>query len=134
MVAMGIVPRPKDSLGCEAAGVVTRVGSSISHVTEGDRVFVVQNGLFATRKTVPGQCVAKIPEALSFEEAVTMPIVYLTAIYAIVTLGQMQKGQSILIHSGTGGVGQAAITICQTLDVEASKRRHIRENKKLIEH
>lgn len=134
MVAIGIVPKPKDSLGYEASGVVTRAGSSISHVTEGDRVFVAHNGLFATRKAVPGQCVAKIPEALSFEEAVTMPIVYLTAIYAIVTLGQMQKGQSILIHSGTGGVGQAAINICQTLGVEVSKERHTHESGRLIEY
>ena len=133
-MAMGIVPKPKDSLGCEAAGVVTRIGSSISHVAEGDRIFVVYNGLFATRKAVPRQCVAKIPETLSFEEAVTMPIVYLTAIYAIVTLGQMQKGQSILIHSGTGGVGQAAINICQTLEVEVSKNRDMHENGRLIEY
>lgn len=93
MVAIGIVPKSKDQLGCEAAGVVTRVGPAVTHVKEGDRVFAVYNGLFATHKAIPGRCVAKMPETLSFEEAVTMPIVYLTVIYAVITLGQLRKGQ-----------------------------------------
>lgn len=93
MVAMGIVPKPKDHLGFEATGVVKRVGSAVEHVKTGDRVFAVYSGLFATRKILRSQFVVKMPETLTFEQAVTMPIVYATVIYAVITLGQLQKGQ-----------------------------------------
>ncbi|KAJ8919481.1 hypothetical protein NQ315_002102 [Exocentrus adspersus] len=53
-----------------------------------------------------------IPENWSFEEAATIPVVYGTVIYALIMRGQMTRGESILIHSGTGGVGQAAIRLC----------------------
>jgi NADPH:quinone reductase-like Zn-dependent oxidoreductase len=84
---------PKDALGFEATGVVMQVGSAINHVQAGDRVFAISTGLFATRKVLPGRCVFKIPETLTFEEAATMPIVYATVIYALITLGQLRKGQ-----------------------------------------
>ncbi|XP_018572598.1 fatty acid synthase-like [Anoplophora glabripennis] len=52
-----------------------------------------------------------IPDSWSFEEAATVPVVYGTVIYALIIRGQIMKGDSILIHSGTGGIGQAAIRI-----------------------
>ncbi|KAL6257907.1 hypothetical protein P5V15_011506 [Pogonomyrmex californicus] len=51
----------------------------------------------------------KIPDAWTFEEAATIPCVYSTVYYALYILGKMKKGDKILIHSGTGGIGQAAI-------------------------
>ncbi|RDA85038.1 hypothetical protein CP532_4577 [Ophiocordyceps camponoti-leonardi (nom. inval.)] len=118
MVAMGLVPKPKDSLGAEAVGVVRRVGSAVEHVSVGDRVWVVHLGLFTTRKVVPGVLVYRMPEGLTFEEAATMPIVYATVIYTVITLGHLRRGQSVLIHSAVGGVGQAAIHICKMLGAE----------------
>lgn len=93
MAAMGLVPMPKDALGFEATGIVKQVGSAIGHVQAGDRVFAISTGLFATRKVLPGRAVFKMPETLTFEEAATMPIVYATVIYALITLGQLRKGQ-----------------------------------------
>ncbi|XP_023313028.1 fatty acid synthase-like [Anoplophora glabripennis] len=52
-----------------------------------------------------------VPDTWTLEEAATVPVVYTTAIYALIMCGRMKKGQSILIHSGTGGVGQAAINL-----------------------
>ena len=52
-----------------------------------------------------------IPESWSLEEAATVPVVYSTAYYALVVRGQLRKGETVLIHSGSGGVGQAAIAI-----------------------
>lgn len=52
-----------------------------------------------------------IPENWSYEDAATVPLVYGTAYYALHHIGKMKKGEKILIHSGTGGVGQAAINI-----------------------
>ncbi|KID85710.1 Beta-ketoacyl synthase, partial [Metarhizium majus ARSEF 297] len=48
----------------------------------------------------------------------TLPVVYATAVHAIVNLGRLRKGQSILIHSAAGGVGQAAIYMCKAIGAE----------------
>lgn len=53
-----------------------------------------------------------IPENISLEEAATIPVVYATAVMALISRGRMKRGESILIHSGSGGVGQAAIRLC----------------------
>ncbi|KAL0867964.1 hypothetical protein ABMA27_008631 [Loxostege sticticalis] len=52
-----------------------------------------------------------IPDEWSFEEAATVPVAYGTVYYAMVMVGQLQRGESILIHAGSGGVGQAAINV-----------------------
>ena len=56
-----------------------------------------------------------IPETWSMEDASTVPVVYSTAYYALVVRGGLQPGESVLIHSGSGGVGQAAISICLSM-------------------
>jgi len=53
-----------------------------------------------------------IPDTMSLEEAATIPVVYATAVMALIHRGKMAKGETILIHSGSGGVGQAAIRMC----------------------
>lgn len=53
----------------------------------------------------------KVPDSWSLQEAATVPVVYATAYYALVMRGRIRKGDRVLIHGGTGGVGQAAITI-----------------------
>lgn len=53
----------------------------------------------------------KVPDSWSLADAATVPVVYATAYYALVMRGRIRKGESILIHGGSGGVGQAAIAI-----------------------
>ncbi|CAI6352158.1 unnamed protein product [Macrosiphum euphorbiae] len=60
----------------------------------------------------------KVPDSWSLEEAATVPVVYGTVIYALIVSGRMKRGDSILIHAGTGGVGQAAITIALYYECE----------------
>ncbi|XP_030143528.4 fatty acid synthase [Taeniopygia guttata] len=57
----------------------------------------------------------EVPENWTLEEAASVPVVYATAYYALVVRGGMKKGESILIHSGSGGVGQAAIAIALSM-------------------
>lgn len=59
-----------------------------------------------------------VPEEWSLEDAATVPVVYLTCYYAMILRANLQRGESILIHSGTGGVGQAAINIALSFDCE----------------
>ena len=59
-----------------------------------------------------------MPESWSLEEAASVPVVYCTAYYSLVSRGRLRRGDSVLIHSGSGGVGQAAISISLSLGCE----------------
>ncbi|KAL8163353.1 UNVERIFIED_CONTAM: hypothetical protein K2H54_018774 [Gekko kuhli] len=69
-----------------------------------------------------------VPQNWTLEEAASVPVVYATAYYALVVRGGMKKGESVLIHSGSGGVGQAAISIalsmgCRVFTTVGSKEK-----------
>ncbi|OJJ95089.1 hypothetical protein ASPACDRAFT_55425 [Aspergillus aculeatus ATCC 16872] len=114
MVAMGLVG-DRRSLGFEAVGVVHQIGSQVHGFQPGDRICFTQNGLFATRAVANQSYCVKIPDALAMEDASTMLSVYATALYSFLRVGALQAGQSVLIHSACGGVGQAAIHVCRAL-------------------
>ncbi|GBL99478.1 Fatty acid synthase [Araneus ventricosus] len=59
-----------------------------------------------------------VPDDWSLEEASTVPVAYSTAYYALIMRGHLRKGERVLIHSGSGGVGQAAIVIALSLGCE----------------
>ncbi|KRX40198.1 Fatty acid synthase [Trichinella murrelli] len=65
----------------------------------------------ATTVVADMRFVWKVPESWTLEEAATVPVVYTTAFYALIVRGRMQRGEKVLIHSGSGGVGMAAIAI-----------------------
>ncbi|KAF1979110.1 putative polyketide synthase [Bimuria novae-zelandiae CBS 107.79] len=118
LVSMGIVDGPKDKLGLEGSGVVTRVAPGVANLRVGDRVFICDVGCLATKMVTSAKLCAKIPDSLSFEDAATMPCVYSTVIHSFVGVGGLESGQSVLIHSACGGVGIAAIQVCRMLGAE----------------
>lgn len=65
----------------------------------------------ATVVDVHGDFLWSVPDDWSLEQAATVPVAYSTAFYALVVRGQIKAGETILIHSGSGAVGQAAISI-----------------------
>ncbi|GFR26748.1 fatty acid synthase [Trichonephila clavata] len=72
--------------------------------------FVSSRGL-ATTVAVDPNLMWDVPDDWTLEEASTVPVAYATSYYALVMRGRLQKGERVLIHSGSGGVGQAAIAI-----------------------
>ncbi|KAK8033522.1 polyketide synthase [Apiospora marii] len=110
---MGIVPENEWMIGCECAGVVKRLGAGVSKFQVGDRVAVMRSGTYINRIQAPTERVQKIPSWMSFEEASTIPLVYMTALYSLYYLANLREGQSVLIHSAAGGVGLAAIQLAQ---------------------
>ncbi|KAK8115461.1 Acyl transferase/acyl hydrolase/lysophospholipase [Apiospora sp. TS-2023a] len=118
LVALGIVELPVRQFGLEAAGVVTKTGTAVKDFRVGDRVISLKKQAFATRIITPQFACAKIPDGLSFDEGATMLVPYLTAIYSLINVGGLTKGQSVLIHSACGGVGLAAIQVAQMLDAD----------------
>lgn len=79
---------------------------------EGRRVFgIVNKAGMATYVAADKALLWEVPKGWSLEEAATVPIVYGTCLYALVVIGRMTPGETILIHAGTGGIGQAAINL-----------------------
>jgi NADPH:quinone reductase-like Zn-dependent oxidoreductase/NADP-dependent 3-hydroxy acid dehydrogenase YdfG len=113
---MDLLEVPRQVLGLEAAGIVRDIGPGVEDIQIGDRVIVMGGAsLFTTKALVPSTNCWKFPSTLSFQEATTMPCVFLTAIYGLLEVGQLHSGQTVLIHSACGGVGLAAIQLCQML-------------------
>lgn len=121
MKALGMYPgNPVDLLwfGDDFSGTVERVGEDVSDLKPGDPVVGITPYCFRSFVTVDRQTVFKQPPGMSFEEAATLPTVFLTSHFAIRNLARMEPGEKILIHAATGGVGQAAIQIARHLGLE----------------
>lgn len=110
---MGIVDG--SGLGLEGSGVIKEVGTNVQHLQIGDRVLYLDQACFSTNKIISAKRCSKIPDSMSWEEAATMPCVYATVIHSLIDAGRLRKGQSVLIHSACGGIGIAAIQICQNV-------------------
>ncbi|ETS84328.1 hypothetical protein PFICI_02353 [Pestalotiopsis fici W106-1] len=118
LIAIGVLDLPKDELGYEAVGVVRQLGPEATKFKVGDRVCLVGTKTFATWVTDTQDLFVKIPNNLSFIDAATMVLVFGTAIHSLINMGRLQEGQSVLIHSGCGGAGLAAIQIAQMIGAE----------------
>ncbi|KAJ2896892.1 putative polyketide synthase [Zalerion maritima] len=121
LLAMGVIPPSGDviPLGLDGAATVTRLGASVEGLEVGDRVmFFTGGGALATRVHLPFHLVVKIPDSLKSEEAATVPTVFVTALMAMLELGRLEKGMSVLIQAATGGVGLAACQIARMVGAE----------------
>lgn len=104
--------------GDEVAGIVTSVGSGVTHVAPGDRVFGLAVFGLSTHSMARAGDILPIPDGLTFEEAATVPVVFMTSWHALKTVAHLQAGEQILVHAGAGGVGMAAIQIALHLGAE----------------
>ncbi|KAK2623593.1 hypothetical protein QTJ16_007147 [Diplocarpon rosae] len=105
-------------LGVECAGIISAVGSKVIDLNVGDRVCAMSQGAYATYTRCLETSTHKISQSMSFEDASTIPVIYCTAFYSLFDLGRLIKGESVLIHAAAGGVGQAAIILCQMTGAE----------------
>ncbi len=106
-------------LGMDFAGVVTAVGSDVTHHQIGDRVGGFSTaGCWATFVTCDANLAVTLPASVSEEQAAAASTAYATAWHGLRELARVKPGDRILIHSATGGVGQAAIAIAQTAGAE----------------
>jgi NADPH:quinone reductase-like Zn-dependent oxidoreductase/NAD(P)-dependent dehydrogenase (short-subunit alcohol dehydrogenase family)/SAM-dependent methyltransferase/acyl carrier protein len=106
------------AFGDEVAGIAIAVGSGVRHVAPGDRVFGITAFGLATHSVARAGDLRRIPSDLSFEEAATLPVVFMTAWHALKNVARLRTGDRILIHAGAGGVGMAAIQIAHHLGAE----------------
>lgn len=107
------------TLGNDVAGVVLEVGARVTRFRPGDQVYARPDqeriGSFAERIAVDEDALALKPGNLSMAEAASIPLVALTAWQALVETAKLRKGQKVLIHAGSGGVGTFAIQLAKHL-------------------
>lgn len=121
MSALGILSGYPDGLGplgCEFAGTIVAVGDGVEDLAIGDDVVAVSFNTFSRYVTADARLAVRKPAHLSFEEAATIPIAFLTSYYSLDTLGHMSEGERVLIHAAAGGVGLAAVQLAQRVGAE----------------
>jgi NADPH:quinone reductase-like Zn-dependent oxidoreductase/acyl carrier protein/nucleoside-diphosphate-sugar epimerase len=101
--------------GDEVSGIVVAAGADVRHVQPGDRVFGLAVFGLATQTIARGGDVCRMPADLSFEEAATLPVVFMTAWHALKNVAHVGAGECVLVHAGAGGVGMAAVQIAHHL-------------------
>lgn len=121
-------PRPPFVAGFEAAGEVVAVGDGASDLLLGSRVVGVGNGAFAEYMALPASAAIPVPAGWSDQEALGLAVNWPTALAALKPLGQVARGQTVLIHSAAGGTGQAAVRLAKhygaTVIATASPGKH----------
>ncbi len=117
LIALGVYPAPA-TIGNEAAGVVDEVGSAVCGLRRGDRVTGLFAGAFGPIAVTDARLVARVPDGWSFAQAAAVPLVFLTAYYALVDLADASPGERLLVHAATGGVGMAAVQLAAHLGLE----------------
>lgn len=108
--------KPKNKiLGADFAGVVEATGKNVTAFQVGDKVFgeSLSGGAFAEYACVDENICALMPEGVPFSEMACVPIAGLTALQALITHGQLKKGETVLINGASGGVGHFAVQIAK---------------------
>nr|AZF85941.1 type I polyketide synthase [Catenulispora sp.] len=116
--ALGMYPGEAGLLGQEGAGVVIGVGPDVAGLAVGDRVLGMFPGAFGPVAIADARMLVPMPESWSFVQAASVPLVFLTAWYALRDLAGLRSGERVLIHAAAGGVGMAAVQIARHLGAE----------------
>ena len=118
MNAMG--QSEETAMGFECSGIIKRVGSTASKqgFKVGDRITTLMQGDYSNRVRVPWTSAAHISDNMSFEAAASIPKAYAAAYISLYETARLQAGETLLIHTAAGGVGQAAINLAKVAGAE----------------
>ncbi len=106
-------------LGCDGAGEVVEIGENVTDFKVGDKVWFCHGGLgreqgnYAEFTVIDQRWASLMPQTATFETAAAAPLVLITAWGALFERGNLQAGQTVLIHAGAGGVGHVAIQLAK---------------------
>ena len=132
-------PGESEILGLELAGEVEALGSSVRGFRCGDRVFALAGGGgYAEKAVVDYRLAMGIPTGWSFAQAAAVPEVFFTAQETLFTLGELEAGETVLIHAAGSGVGTAGIQMARAAGarvlITAGSAEKIRKTKELGAH
>lgn len=115
MARLGVypsIPAPPFVPGIEFSGTVIETAAGVRSLRRGDRVMgFSRQGAYAEEVCVPATFVRRVPDDMSDHEAAAFSVTYLSAYHGLRTLGQVQKGETVLVHAAAGGVGTAALQL-----------------------
>ena len=140
MWAMGLLPEEAledgfagASIGMEFSGEVAAVGADVDDLAVGDRVMAIAAQAFSTHVVVSRNGAARLPDGVDLVAAASIPVVFLTAYYALLELGRMRKGDTVLIHGAAGGVGLAAIQVAKHVGATVIATAGTPEKRRFVE-
>lgn len=113
-------------LGCDGAGIVEAVGNAVTRFKVGDAVYFNNGGIgddpgcYAEYTTLHEEYCAAPPANISLRDSAALPLVLITAWEALIERANLQAGQTILIHGGTGGVGHIAVQLAKHLSAHVA--------------
>uniref|UniRef100_UPI0022B92EED type I polyketide synthase n=2 Tax=Streptomyces sp. RPT161 TaxID=3015993 RepID=UPI0022B92EED len=116
--ALGMYPGDAGLMGSEGAGVVVETGPGVTDLAPGDRVMGMLPGGFGPLVVADRRMIAPMPDGWTFAQAASVPIVFMTAYYALRDLAGLKSGESLLVHAAAGGVGMAAVQLARHWGVE----------------
>lgn len=137
LFALGMIPSLPGleifKFGLEMSGIIVKTGKNVSRFKPGDAVLGMVDGGFDRFIIVNENEVVFKPDTLTFEQAATVPVAFLTAYYGLIEAGELKRKDKVLIHSATGGVGLAAIEIAKKVGAEIYVTVGNDEKRKYIE-
>ena len=105
-------------IGTDCSGVILRTGAAVTAFKIGDPVVAIAPGCFASHVVTVDALAVRKPDELSFEQAAAQTVAYLTSDYCLNEFAHIRKGERVLIHAAAGGVGLAAVHLCQRAGAE----------------
>jgi NADPH:quinone reductase-like Zn-dependent oxidoreductase len=99
--------------GVEGSGVVEAVGANVTTLKKGDEVYGIVNGGYSEYALASANDVQSKPAELTFEEAASIPMGFLTAWGGVIDVANVQAGQRVLIHGAAGGIGAYAVQLAK---------------------
>ncbi len=110
--------------GTDAAGTIDAVGAGVEHLIPGQRVYVAglgfrHTGTYAECVLCDPAAVRPLPPTISFAAGAALGVPYLTAARALFDRAQLQPGETVLVHGGSGGVGLAALQFAKAIGAKA---------------
>ncbi len=112
-------PKPGSVLGGEVSGVIDKIGKNVEGLKVGEKVMgFTLNGSYSSQVCLDINSIIKLPHNFKLDEAAAFPVTYITAYMMMFDMGNLQDGDTFLIHGAGGGVGTAAIQLAKTKNIK----------------
>ena len=112
-------PKPGSTLGGEVSGIIEAMGQDVKDLKIGQKVMGLSlNGSYSSHVCMDSNSIIPLPDNFNLDEAAAFPVIYITAYMMMFDLGNLQDGDTFLIHGAGGGVGTAAIQLAKTKNVK----------------
>ncbi len=112
-------PKPGGILGGEVSGVIDKIGNNVEGLNIGDKVMgLTLGGSYTSHTCIDANSIIPLPNNFNLDEAAAFPVTYITAYMMMFDLGNLQDGDTFLIHGAGGGVGTAAIQLAKTKNIK----------------